>query len=147
MKEIILDTYRQAKKLICDWSDKKNLLIYYIMLQFYIRHGMEVEKVHNFFSFRQSKWLEKFIGFVAQKQNTSKNGFEKDFYKSLNNSFYRKTMKNVRTRIGVEFNREDNNDEFIKQQSKLTFNGIHKSYENSDSYKFKQNEVLMDKPI
>ena len=35
----------------------------------------------------------------------------------------------------------------MKQQSKLTFNGIHKSYENCDSYTFKQNEVLMDKPI
>ena len=34
-----------------------------------------------------------------------------------------------------------------KQQSKLTFNGIHKSYKNCDSYTFKQNEVLMDKPI
>ena len=34
----------------------------------------------------------------------------------------------------------------IKQQSKLTFNGIHKSYENCDSYTFKQNEVLLDKP-
>ena len=29
----------------------------------------------------------------------------------------------------------------------MTFNGIHKSYENCDSYTFKQNEVLIDKPI
>ena len=29
----------------------------------------------------------------------------------------------------------------------MSFNGIHKSYENCDSYTFKQNEVLMDKPI
>ena len=35
----------------------------------------------------------------------------------------------------------------IKQQSKLTFNGIQKSYETCDSYTFKQNEVLIDKPI
>ena len=35
----------------------------------------------------------------------------------------------------------------IKQQTKLTFNGIHKSYENRDSYTFKQNEVLLYKPI
>ena len=35
----------------------------------------------------------------------------------------------------------------IKHQSKLTFNGIHKSYENCDSYIFKKNEVLMEKPI
>ena len=36
--------------------------------------------------------------------------------------------------------------EIIKLQSKLIFNGIHKSYENCDSYTFKQNEILMDKP-
>ena len=29
----------------------------------------------------------------------------------------------------------------------MTFNGIHKSYENCDSSTFKQNEVIMDKPI
>ena len=29
----------------------------------------------------------------------------------------------------------------------MTFNGIHKSYENCDTYTFRQNEVLMDKPI
>ena len=34
----------------------------------------------------------------------------------------------------------------IKQQSKMTSTGIHKPYENCDSYSFKQNEVKMDKP-
>ena len=29
----------------------------------------------------------------------------------------------------------------------MTFNGIHKSYENCDSYVFRENEVVMDKPI
>ena len=29
----------------------------------------------------------------------------------------------------------------------MTFNGIHRSYENCDSYVFKKNEVVMDKPI
>ena len=29
----------------------------------------------------------------------------------------------------------------------MVFNGIHKSYQNYDSYTFKQNEILIDKPI
>ena len=29
----------------------------------------------------------------------------------------------------------------------MTFNGIHKSYENCDSYVFKKNEVVMDRSI
>ena len=147
MKEIIPDTYTQTKKLICDWSDKKNYLFHYRMLKFYVRHGMEVEKVHSVMSFKQGNWLEKYISFKTQQRNKAKNEFEKDFYKFLNHAFYGKTMDNVRDRIKVEFINRDDTIEIIKQQSKITFNGIHKSYENIDSYTFKQKEVLMDKPI
>ena len=147
MEEIKPDTYIQTKKLICDWSDKKNYLIHYRMLKFYIRHGMIINKVHNIISFKQSKWLEKYISFNTQKRNMSKNDFERDVYKLLNNAFYGKTMENVRNRLKIKFIKKDDYREIIKQQSKLTFNGIHKSYGNCDSYTFKQNEVLMDKPI
>ena len=56
-------------------------------------------------------------------------------------------MENVRNRLKIKFIKKDNYREIIKQQPKLTFNGIHKSYENCDSYTHKQNEVLMDKPL
>ena len=147
MKEIIPDTYTQNKKLICDWSDKKNYLIHHRMVKLHVRHGMVVDKVHEIISFRQSRWLEKYINFNTQKRNNAKNDFEKDFYKLLNNAFYGKTMENVRNRLKIKFTKKDKYRELIKQQSKLTFKGIHKSYENCDSYTFKQNEVLMDKPI
>ena len=147
VKEIKLDTYIQTKKLICDWSDKKNYLVHYRMLKFYLRHGMIVDKVHNIISFKQSRWLEKYINFNTQKRNKAVNDFEKDFYKLLNNAFYGKTMENVRNRLKIKFIKKDEYREIKKQQSKLTFNGIHKSYENCDSYTLKQNEVLIDKPI
>ena len=56
-------------------------------------------------------------------------------------------MENVRNRLKKKFIKKDKYREIIEQQSKLTFNGIHKFYENCDSYTFKQNEVLKDKPI
>ena len=81
MKKIKPDTYSQTKKIICDWTNKKKYLIHYRMLNFYVRHGMVVEKIQEIISFKQSKWLEKFISFNTQKRKTSKNDFEKDFYK------------------------------------------------------------------
>ena len=56
-------------------------------------------------------------------------------------------MENVRNRLKIKFIKKDNFRKIINHQSKLTFNGIHQSYENCDSYTFKQNEVLMDQPI
>ena len=147
MEKTKADTYIPTKKLICDWSDKKNYLVHYRMVKFYPRHGMIVDKVHNIISFRQNRWLEKYINFNTQKRNQAVNDFEKDFYKLLNNAFYGKTMENVRNRLNIKFIKKDEYREIIKQQSKLAFNGIRKSYENCDSYTFKQNEVLMDKPI
>ena len=107
---------------------------------------MIVDKVHEIISFKQSKWLEKYISFNTQKPNKAVNDFEKDFYKLLNNAFYGKTMENVRNRLKIKFVKKDDYREIIKQQSKLTFNGIHRSYENCYSYTVRQNEVLMDKP-
>ena len=56
-KEIKPDTYIQTSKLICDWSDKKKYLVHYRLLNFYVRHGMIVDKVHELISFKKSKWL------------------------------------------------------------------------------------------
>ena len=53
----------------------------------------------------------------------------------------------VRNRLITDFNKNSEYNKNIKQQSKLTFNGIHKSYTDYSSYTFKQIEVTMDKPI
>ena len=108
---------------------------------------MNIEKVHDVISFKQSKWLEKYKNFNTQKRNLAVYDFEKDFYKILNNAFYGKTMENVRTGCKIEIIERNQIVEIRKQQSKLTFDGIHKSYENCDSYLFKENEITMDKLI
>ena len=56
-------------------------------------------------------------------------------------------MENVRNRLKIEFIKKHDYKKIIKQQSKLSFNGIQNSYENFDNYTFKHSEVLMDKPI
>ena len=108
---------------------------------------MVLGKIHEKNSIKQSKWLEKHNKFITQKRNKAKIAFERDFYKLFNNAFYGKTMENVRNRLRLEFIEKDDYRNIIKQQSKLTFNRIHKSSENCGIYVFKQNEVLMDKPI
>ena len=98
MKKLKVDSHTKCKKLIFDWTDKKKYLVHYRMLKSHVRHGKIVEKVYAVISFRKSKWLEKYINFNTQKRNKTKNDFEKDFYKLLNNAFYGKTMENVRNR-------------------------------------------------
>ena len=73
MKEIKPDNYTPCKKLICDFTDKKNYLLHYRMLKFYVRHGMIVDKIHEVISFKQSNWLEKYITFHAKERALATN--------------------------------------------------------------------------
>ena len=146
MKKIKLENYTKPKSLKCDWTDKKKYLIHYRLLNFYVRHGMIVDKNHEI-SFKQSKWLERYISFNTQKGNKAKNDFEKDFSEILVNAAFGEILEDVHNRLRVEIFKKDDIKKFFKQQSKLTFNGIHQSNENCDSYTFKQNGVKMDKPL
>ena len=53
------------------------------------------------------------------------------------------TIENVRNPIKKEFFRKYDNEKVFKQQSKLSFNGIHKPYTKYDSYTFKLSEFPM----
>ena len=91
--------------------------------------------------------MESYISFNTQKRNKAKNEFEKDFFKFLVNAAFGKFLENIRNRLELELFEKDNIKKTIDQQSKLTFNGIQKSFENFYSYTFKKNEVVMDKAI
>ncbi len=147
MNSIKPENYTKSKKLIYDWTDKKNYLIHYRMLKFYVRNGMIIEKIHEIISFKQSRWLERYISFNSQKRYRAKNDFEKDFFKLLVNAAFGKFLENVRHRLGLELFKKDDIKKIITQQSKLTFNGIQKSYENYYSYTYRKNEIVMDKAI
>ena len=147
MNTIKPENYTKSKKLLCDWTVKKKYLIHYRMLKFYVRHGTIVEKIHEIISFKQSKWLESYISFNTQKRNKAKNDFEKDFFKLLVNAAFGKFLENVRNRLDLELIKKDNIKKIVDQQSKLTFDGIQKTYENYYSFTYKKNEMVMDKAI
>ena len=52
-----------------------------------LNHGL-ILKVHKVIQFNQKSWLKPYID--------TKNDFEKDFFKVMNNSIFGKTMENVR---------------------------------------------------
>ena len=73
--------YTKVKKIVFGWTDKKNVLIHYKMLKFYVRHGMIVDKIHEIKSFKQSRCSKNYINFDTEKRNTAKKDLEKDISK------------------------------------------------------------------
>ena len=90
------------------------------------------------------------VGKTYEFQYTKENSSCTCFRKKTSTSYTilhskEKTMEHVCNRIKAEFIGKDENERIVKQQSKLTFNWIQKSYTFCDSYTFRQNEVIMDK--
>ena len=59
--------------------------------------------------FKQFDWVKKYIDFNTKERMNAANEFEKDFFKLIIDSVYRKTKENLRKRINWRFinNAED----------------------------------------
>ncbi|XP_031550280.1 uncharacterized protein LOC116287732, partial [Actinia tenebrosa] len=82
--------------------DKKKYVVHYRNLQFYVRHGMRVKRIHRVLKFTQEPWMQPYIDFNTQKRTAAKNDFEKNLFKLMNNSVFGKTMENIRKRVSIK---------------------------------------------
>jgi hypothetical protein len=119
--------FSATKKLVPHLEPRKNYVIHYQELQYYIKLGMVVDEVSEILSFDQTNWLEPYISFNTEKRNEAKkagNTFLSDFFKLLNVSVYGKTMENVRKYQDVKIMRmiNDRNEKtFLKKVRKPSF--------------------------
>ena len=107
-----------VKKLIPNLGSKTNYVVHYRNLQLYFSLGMKLTKIHRVLKFRQSDWMKKYIDFNTEKGMNASNDFEKKNFKLMINSFYGKTMENLRRRINVRL--VNNAKDFLTYTSKPT---------------------------
>ena len=90
------------KKLVSNVMSKKNYVVHYRNVQYYLSLGMILTKVHRILEFKQSAWMKPYINFNTHKWREATNKADKNPFKLLNNAVYGKTMENMRKRIKVK---------------------------------------------
>ena len=78
--------YRRQRKYVIHIRALKPTLNYELILK----------RVHRVIQFNQEAWLKPCINMNAKVKKEAKNEFEKDFFRLMNNSVFRKTMENAR---------------------------------------------------
>ena len=137
----------ESEKLLLTLEDKSNYVVHYRNLQFYLKQGMKLKRVHRVLEFEQECWMEPYIQMNTELRKKSKSDFEKNFYKLMNNSVFGKTMENMRKRVEIKLARSDETEKirklvasplhsrFVIFSNDLVGIGMHKS------------KLLLDKPV
>ena len=85
----------RVEKLVPNLNNKKNYVIHYENLKMYERLGLIPTKIHRGIKFEERPWLKEYIDLNTNLRTKAKSDFEKDFFKLMNNSVFRKTMENI----------------------------------------------------
>jgi len=97
-------------KLLPNLHNKERYIIHYSNLKLYQSLGMRVTEIHRAIKFRQEAWMAPYIQLNTSLRAKAASGFEKDYFKLMNNSVFGKTMENLRKRIRVDLVRVSEND-------------------------------------
>ena len=141
------EKYKSTEKLIMDQTNKQRSFLHYRDLKFYIRLGIRILNVHTIYKFKQSPWLAKYIKYNTEQRKKAKTEVENHLYKLMNNSFYGKTIENIRKRLNLDLIEKSYIHKILYRQKKLSFDDKIAEYEKFNLYSFNKETINFTKPI
>ena len=89
-------------KLVPNLQNKKKMIVHEKALKQALDLGCKRTRIWRGIRFREEPWLKSFIMKNANLRMKSKNAFEKDFFKLMNNAVFGKTVENIRKRVNFQ---------------------------------------------
>ena len=88
-------------KLIPNLYNKTDYVLHYRNLQYYIKMGLVLNRIHKVLRFNQSTWLRDFIEYNVEKRKNCATSSERDFFKLQINSNYGRTLLSLRKQLDL----------------------------------------------
>ena len=80
----------KSQKLSATFNERKEYVVHFATLKYYLSKGMKLKKIHNCYGFRQVDFIRPFIEEISKKRAQATNDFHKSMYKLIINSIYGK---------------------------------------------------------
>ena len=91
----------KGSKFVCTAPDKENYVIHILALKQALNHGLKLTKVHRVIEFRQEAWLKPYIDMNTELRKKTKNDFEKNSFKLMNNAVFGKIIKILNLKLVI----------------------------------------------
>lgn len=134
-----------VSNLVPNLYNKEKYILHYRNLKLYLQLGMELTKINRILQFKQAAWLKSYIDLNTAKRARARNGFEKDFFKLMNNSVFGKTMENIRKHMNVELVTEPK--KMRKYVVKPTFQYAKEFSEDLAAVNMMRERLVLKKPV
>ena len=135
----------KTNKLILNLNDKNKYVVHIRTLQFYLKHGLKLKKIHRAIKFEQKEILKPYIEFNTEKRKKARNDFDKDIFKLLNNAVFGKTMEDKRKHLDFEIVSDEKR--LMKCVNNPSFKHSHIINENLVGVEKQKPKLKLDKPI
>ena len=110
-----------------------------------LNHRLILKNVHWVITSNQEAWLKPYIDMNTKLRKNTKNNFEKDFFKLMNNTVSGKTMENVRKHWDIKLVKIDKRRNQLA--SKPNYHTAKYFSENMMAIEMKKTKAKMNKPI
>ena len=134
------------KKLILDLLSKKNYKIYYKNLEYYIKLGVKITKIHRILIFDEKPFLKEYIDLNTNLRKEAKNDLEKDLFKLMNNTIFGKSMENILNRSNIKLINNDP-EKLLKLIRQPNFQHAYQISDKLCLVESKPIKTVFDKPI
>ena len=134
-----------VEKLVPNFHCKSKYVVHHEVLKTYLKHGLKISKIYRGISFCESPWMKPYIDFNTRLRMQSKNKFESDFFKLMNNSVFGKTIENIRNRIDVKLVTTEKQAE--KYINRPNYTGRTTFSDNLVAIHMGKTSIYMNKPI
>ncbi len=133
-----------VNNLLLTQFDKENVAIYYKLLQFYLRHGLQVKQVHDIIEFNEEAYLKNFIDKNIDIRKNATNKFEEQISKSIGNMIFGKFLS-INNNLNVKC--ADTKSKAIKYLSKHDFEDFKIISDDVSLFYSKKGAVKLDKNV
>ena len=125
---------------------KNKYVVHIRALKQALNHGLIlILRLHRVIQFNQKAWLKPYINMNTELRKKTKNKFEKDFFKLMNNSDFGKTIENVRKHRDIKLVTTD------KRRNQLVsepnYHTTKYFSENLLAIEMKKTKAKMNKPV